>query len=34
VRPFLALLRAFERRHGVDREVRKAAAKAVVRACV
>jgi glycosyltransferase involved in cell wall biosynthesis len=34
VRPFLALLRAFERQHGVDREVRKAAAKAIVRACV
>jgi glycosyltransferase involved in cell wall biosynthesis len=34
VRPFLALLRAFERQHGVDRDVRKAAAKAVVRACV
>jgi glycosyltransferase involved in cell wall biosynthesis len=34
VRPFLVLLRAFERQHGVDRDVRKAAAKAVVRACV
>jgi hypothetical protein len=34
VRPFLALLRAFERQHGVDREVRKSAAKAIVRACV
>jgi glycosyltransferase involved in cell wall biosynthesis len=34
VRPFVALLKAFERAHGVDRHVRKAAAKAVVRACV
>ena len=34
VRPFLALLRAFEGRHGVDLDVRKSAAKAVVRACV
>jgi glycosyltransferase involved in cell wall biosynthesis len=34
VRPFLALVRAFERQHGVDRDVRKAAAKAVLRACV
>jgi hypothetical protein len=34
LRPFLTLLRAFERQHGVDRDVRKAAAKAVVRACV
>jgi glycosyltransferase involved in cell wall biosynthesis len=34
VKPFLALLRAFERRHGADRDVRKAAAKAVARACV